>query len=327
MGMRSTLACRILHGLRQLLEQLRLRRDARHPVQRHCGRESLPRAAPPDGRRPRSLAAGGRALARGVRPVRLPVSARLECCAGLVPQGARAADIGADHGYLGISLLLSGRAEFVHASELREQPLRRAMENALRFGVADRMRFSRADGLDAIDPNEVDTIVCAGMGGDLIAQILDRCRWVRDPRYTLILQPQSSGNDLRRKLGMSIIMITHDLGVVAQMCEKIAVMYAGHIVEYGTTDEIFYNPQHEYTKGLINSIPKLNAEEKERLVPIEGQPVDLLNPPAGCPFAPRCKSCMKVCLNKMPPRTELSDTHYTYCWLRQKEEFEKGGKA
>ena len=133
-------------------------------------------------------------------------------------------------------------------------------------------------------------------------------------------------NDLRHKLGMSIIMITHDLGVVAQMCEKIAVMYAGHIVEYGTTDEILYNPQHEYTKGLINSIPKLNAEEKERLVPIEGQPVDLLNPPAGCPFAPRCKSCMKVCLNKMPPRTELSDTHYTYCWLRQKEEFEKGAK-
>ena len=107
--------------------------------------------------------------------------------------------------------------------------------------------------------------------------------------------------DLRKKLGMSIIMITHDLGVVASMCEKIAVMYAGHIVEYGTTHEIFYNPQHEYTKGLINSIPKLNAEEKERLVPIEGQPVDLLNPPAGCPFAPRCKSCMKVCLNKMPP--------------------------
>ena len=133
--------------------------------------------------------------------------------------------------------------------------------------------------------------------------------------------------DLRKKLGMSIIMITHDLGVVASMCEKIAVMYAGHIVEYGTTDEIFYNPQHEYTKGLINSIPKLNATEKERLVPIEGTPVDLLNPPAGCPFAPRCKSCMKVCLREMPPRTQLSDTHYTHCWLRQKEEFEKGGKA
>ena len=89
--------------------------------------------------------------------------------------------------------------------------------------------------------------------------------------------------ELRQKLGMSIIMITHDLGVVASMCERIAVMYAGHIVEYGTADEIFYEPKHEYTKGLINSIPKLSAQEIERLVPIEGQPVDLLNPPAGCP--------------------------------------------
>ena len=125
--------------------------------------------------------------------------------------------------------------------------------------------------------------------------------------------------ELRKKLGMSIIMITHDLGVVASMCEKIAVMYAGHIVEYGTADEIFYNPSHEYTKGLIKSIPKLNTEKIERLVAIEGQPVDLLNPPAGCPFAPRCSECMKICLNKMPPKTELSDTHYSYCWLLQKE--------
>ena len=130
--------------------------------------------------------------------------------------------------------------------------------------------------------------------------------------------------ELRQKLGMSIIMITHDLGVVASMCERIAVMYAGHIVEYGTADEIVYEPKHEYTKGLINSIPKLSAQEIERLVPIEGQPVDLLNPPAGCPFAPRCANCMKICLREMPPKTELSDTHYSHCWLLQKEEFEKG---
>lgn len=130
--------------------------------------------------------------------------------------------------------------------------------------------------------------------------------------------------ELRQKLGMSIIMITHDLGVVASICERIAVMYAGHIVEYGTADEIFYEPKHEYTKGLINSIPKLSAQEIERLVPIEGQPVDLLNPPAGCPFAPRCANCMKICLREMPPKTELSDTHYSHCWLLQKEEFEKG---
>lgn len=130
--------------------------------------------------------------------------------------------------------------------------------------------------------------------------------------------------ELRKKLGMSIIMITHDLGVVASMCERIAVMYAGHIVEYGTADEIFYEPKHEYTKGLIKSIPKLNVQETERLIPIEGQPVDLLNPPAGCPFAPRCANCMKICLREMPPKTELSDTHYSQCWLLQKEEFEKG---
>ena len=130
--------------------------------------------------------------------------------------------------------------------------------------------------------------------------------------------------ELRQKLGMSIIMITHDLGVVASMCEKIAVMYAGHIVEYGTADEIFYNPSHEYTKGLIRSIPKLNVEQTERLIPIEGQPVDLLNPPAGCPFAPRCRACMKVCLDRMPPKTELSETHYSHCWLLQKQAAEKG---
>ena len=135
--------------------------------------------------------------------------------------------------------------------------------------------------------------------------------------------------ELRRKLGMSIIMITHDLGVVASMCERIAVMYAGHIVEYGTTDEIFYEPSHEYTKGLINSIPKLSTEVSERLVPIEGQPVDLLNPPAGCPFAPRCQSCMKICLRQMPPRTQLNDIHYSYCWLLRRElaAREGGGKA
>ena len=133
--------------------------------------------------------------------------------------------------------------------------------------------------------------------------------------------------ELRAKLKMGIIMITHDLGVVASMCEKIAVMYAGHIVEYGTADEIFYNPKHEYTKGLIKSIPKLNAEKIERLIPIEGQPVDLLNPPAGCPFAPRCDKCMKICLREMPPKTILSDTHYSNCWLLQKEEFDKGGEG
>lgn len=132
--------------------------------------------------------------------------------------------------------------------------------------------------------------------------------------------------ELKQKIGMSIIMITHDLGIVASMCRKIAVMYAGKVVEYGTTDEIFYNPRHEYTKGLLRSIPRLTEKEHKKLIPIEGTPVDLLNPPAGCPFAPRCASCMKICLRKMPPYTYLSDTHYSACWLLQKEEFERRGQ-
>ncbi len=129
--------------------------------------------------------------------------------------------------------------------------------------------------------------------------------------------------ELKEKLGMAIIMITHDLGIVASMCEKIAVMYAGRIVEYGTTDDIFYNPKHEYTKGLLRSIPRLDAKEHERLVPIEGTPIDMLNPPKGCPFAPRCNNCMKICLREMAPVTMFGDVHYTQCWMNQKEQMER----
>ena len=100
--------------------------------------------------------------------------------------------------------------------------------------------------------------------------------------------------ELKNKLGMAIIMITHDLGVVANICDRIAVMYAGKIIESGLTDDIFYNPKHEYTKGLLKSIPKMYEADYERLVPIEGTPVDMLNPPKGCPFASRCDSCMKI---------------------------------
>jgi oligopeptide transport system ATP-binding protein len=130
--------------------------------------------------------------------------------------------------------------------------------------------------------------------------------------------------DLKKKLGMAIILITHDLGVVAGMCDRIGVMYAGKVVETGTTDDIFYHPSHEYTKGLLLSVPKLNEQEHKKLIPIEGQPVDMLNPPAGCPFAPRCNSCMKICLRTMPEYTDLGNDHYSACWLLDKAKYEKG---
>ena len=131
---------------------------------------------------------------------------------------------------------------------------------------------------------------------------------------------------LQRELGMAIIMITHDLGVVAQMCDEVIVMYAGSICEQGTADEIFYNPKHEYTKGLMRSIPTV-ANDGEKLQPITGTPIDLLNMPAGCPFAPRCDNAMKICLREPCGRMQINADHQAACWMNVKEEMEKEGKT
>ena len=129
---------------------------------------------------------------------------------------------------------------------------------------------------------------------------------------------------LQKELGMAIIMITHDLGVVAQMCDEVIVMYAGSICEQGTADEIFYNPKHEYTKGLMRSIPTLD-NDGERLQPITGTPIDLLNMPAGCPFAPRCDAAMKICLRERCERMQINDMHQAACWVNVKEAMEQEG--
>lgn len=121
--------------------------------------------------------------------------------------------------------------------------------------------------------------------------------------------------DIQKKTGVSIILITHDLGVVAQVADRIAVMYAGKIVETGTRREIFFHPQHPYTKGLLHSVPRLDAEEAE-LFPIGGTPPDLFSPPAGCPFTARCPFAMEVCDRVYPPETKLSINHQVDCWLQ-----------
>ena len=121
--------------------------------------------------------------------------------------------------------------------------------------------------------------------------------------------------DLQQKEDTSIIFITHNLGVVAEICDRVSVMYAGRIVEQGLVQDIFYNPQHPYTKGLIASTPRLDEETRERLIPIEGTPIDLLNPPKGCNFGPRCRSCMKICLREKPPFAQIGEGHISACWL------------
>ena len=129
--------------------------------------------------------------------------------------------------------------------------------------------------------------------------------------------------DLQKKTHMGIIFITHNLGVVAEICDKVSVMYAGKMVEQGPVDDIFYQPGHPYTMGLLRSMPRVDAESYERLIPIEGTPVDMLNPPEGCPFAPRCEHAMKICLQKMPPYVELGNQHRSACWLRVQDQLER----
>ncbi|ANS75123.1 peptide ABC transporter ATP-binding protein [Paenibacillus yonginensis] len=121
--------------------------------------------------------------------------------------------------------------------------------------------------------------------------------------------------DMQQKLGTSIILITHDLGVVAGMCDRVIVMYAGEVVETGTKWEIFKNPSHPYTQGLLRSLPRVDQSKDEPLIPIPGTPPDLIKPPVGCPFAARCPHAMKVCEQIDPDPTEFSETHMARCWL------------
>jgi|SRR5690625_3335876 len=120
---------------------------------------------------------------------------------------------------------------------------------------------------------------------------------------------------IQRSTGVSIILITHDLGVVAKIADRIAVMYAGKIIETGSKREIFYQPQHPYTKGLLNAVPRLDQQQTS-LTAIDGTPPDLFSPPQGCPFAARCPYAMLVCEKVYPEQTTLSQVHHVHCWLQ-----------
>lgn len=135
--------------------------------------------------------------------------------------------------------------------------------------------------------------------------------------------------EMSRQTGAAVIMITHDLGVVASLCDRINIMYGGKIAEMGTDREIFYEPTHPYTKGLLSCVHNPEADEEE-LSPIPGSPPDLLKPPAGCPFMDRCSEAMKICKVRMPEMTAFTSTHYSACWLNEKKRREEAaahGKA
>ncbi|PWM19532.1 MAG: peptide ABC transporter ATP-binding protein [Clostridia bacterium] len=129
---------------------------------------------------------------------------------------------------------------------------------------------------------------------------------------------------LQKKMGMAVILVTHDLGVIADMCDNIIVMYGGHICERGTADEIFYNPRHEYTKGLLRSIPNVN-NMKEKLIPIAGTPINVLNLPKGCAFCARCDEAMKICLEQQPEELTINENHKAACWMNVRRMLEEEG--
>jgi oligopeptide transport system ATP-binding protein len=157
-----------------------------------------------------------------------------------------------------------------------------------------------------------------------------------EPTTALDVTIQAQILDLLKKvkneLETTIIFITHDLGVIAELCQEVIVMYGGMIMEKGTVKDIFYNPQHPYTKGLHQSVPKDLVGQQKRLVPIAGSPPDLMNPPKGCPFSPRCKYAMEICIEQAAPLYKISETQLSSCWLQDEnapdiEGFKKSGGA
>lgn len=124
---------------------------------------------------------------------------------------------------------------------------------------------------------------------------------------------------LQQKFNTAIILITHDLGVIAKLCDRVLVMYGGKVVERGTTEDLFYKTKHPYTAGLLKSIARLDTKKGEKLRPIEGTPPDLFAPPLGCPFAARCKYAMTICVEQMPGEYKVGENHVTHCWLEHSD--------
>lgn len=175
------------------------------------------------------------------------------------------------------------------------------------------------------------------LSGGMLQRVMIAIALINNPRLLIADEPTTAldvtiqaqildlMNDLRESYDTSVIMITHDLGVIADMCDEIIVMYAGRICERGTVDEIFYNPRHEYTKGLLRSIPKLDTRN-QRLIPIAGSPVDLTSMPAGCAFASRCDCAMKICLTDLPEELPINENHRAACWMNVKRVYDEAKK-
>jgi oligopeptide transport system ATP-binding protein len=211
-------------------------------------------------------------------------------------------------------------AILLHTNRNRKQARERAIEMLTLVGVNDPQKRIKQYPHELSGGMRQRVMIAMALACEPDILIADEPTTALD--VTIQAQILELMQDLQKKLGMAIIIITHDLGVIADMCDEIIVMYAGRVCERGTADEIFYNPKHEYTKGLMRSIPKLGTGHI-RLQPIGGTPVDLLNLPTGCAFASRCDCAMKICLKEQPEEIFVAQDHLAACWMNVKAVYDE----
>ena len=212
-------------------------------------------------------------------------------------------------------------AILLHTDRNREQAKARAVEMLTLVGINEPEKRLRQYPYELSGGMRQRVMIAMALACEPDILIADEPTTALD--VTIQAQILELMQELQRKLGMAIIMITHDLGVIASLCDEVIVMYAGSVCERGTADEIFYHPAHEYTRGLLRSIPNIDSDDKARLVPITGTPIDLLNMPKGCAFAPRCERAMKVCLTGRAKEVPVGRDHLCACWMNVKEGTEK----
>ncbi|MFA5006696.1 MAG: ABC transporter ATP-binding protein [Candidatus Izemoplasmatales bacterium] len=212
-------------------------------------------------------------------------------------------------------------AILLHTSRNRKEARERAIEMIRQVGINDPEKRMKQYPYELSGGMRQRIMIAMALACEPDILIADEPTTALD--VTIQAQILELMKKLQQELGMAIIIVTHDLGVIIQMCDEVIVMYAGRICEKGTIDQIFYEPKHEYTKGLIRSIP-YGSKAVSRLIPISGSPVDILNLPKGCAFSPRCDKAMRVCLERKCDLFPLANEHYSSCWLSLREEVEAG---
>ena len=208
-------------------------------------------------------------------------------------------------------------AIMLHTNRNKEQAYARAVEMLHKVGINEPEKRMKQYAYEHSGGMRQRVMIAMALACEPDILIADEPTTALD--VTIQAQILELMKELQQESGMAIIMITHDLGVIASLCDEVIVMYGGRIAERGTADAIFYTPKHEYTKGLIRSIPNMDADEKNPLIPITGTPIDLLNMPKGCAFAPRCDKCMKICLTEQPKEYWVGQDQLSSCWMNVKE--------